>query len=117
MWYQRPLFVFLLASSTSCTSWRAEQLSPGTTLAPRSDSVVRVTIPDGTRLLLRHARLVRDTLRGEHNGVPWSSAVSGMSRVESRHYDEFKTELLLIGLVLVVVVASFDLNIRVPCCS
>ena len=92
----RAVAAVLLASNIGCTSWRTEQLSP-TLLASQ---VVRATLSDGRRLVLRHPQIVHDSLHGL-SPPPVSLPLSDIRRLEAQHIEPGKSIALGLGLAAV----------------
>ena len=54
----------MLCFAAGCTSWHVETITPRELIADRQRTDVRVTLLGGERVVVRHPRLVGDTVRG-----------------------------------------------------
>lgn len=96
-------FLFILVWAVSlngCTSWRVVEQPPGA----EDPSTVRVTLKDGSRVEVRNAYAVADTLFGSGNWhFPESVVIplQEIEEIESGHSETGKTLLLVLGIIAV----------------
>ena len=111
--------LLMLCFAAACTSWHVETISPRELIAVRQPTDVRVTLVGGERMVVRHPRLIADTLlgtdvTGERKGLlvgpllarngPHTAIglpVSLVQRIETRRGSAGKT-LLAVGSILAV---------------
>ena len=110
----RPGSLLLLSLLTGCTYWKNEPpVGAAAVLTEARPRNVRVTTADGSRLELRNARIVHDTLTGlgEHRDT-MRVAVSDVKQLELRTHDQYRSILLVAALVGMMMVGaeSYDLD-------
>jgi hypothetical protein len=100
----RVAVLAVIGFGQGCTTWRAAPLTPETFPREHAPRVVRVTLPDGARLMLQGAVLTPDSLRGTDVGTqrPVVVPLSGIEQVETPHFAIERAIGLLLGLGLVV---------------
>jgi hypothetical protein len=95
--------VLLTASLTACTKWQVQAVSPQQLLAEGQPAQVRVTRADQTAIILRHPKLVGDTLYGSaRNGAGQTeprpgASLSDVAQVAIRRQDPLSTGFLALG--------------------
>jgi hypothetical protein len=94
-----PLAAFAALSSTGCTRWRTQDVTPRELLSARKPEQLRITRLDHSRVVFRRPQLVGDTIydgrlhRDERAQVP----VSGVSEIAIRGWDPLGTIALTLG--------------------
>lgn len=95
------LFGVLLVGG--CSHWHTERVPVGTLLTSKTPSRIRVTRADGLRFVVRHPRVVGDTIveaRSKHlpaTRVP----LSDVTQVAVRTWDPLRTTALVLGTTIV----------------
>jgi hypothetical protein len=94
-----------------CTYWRNEPpLGAAAVVTETSPRTVRVTMPDGSQVQLREARIAQDTLTGlRENGDTMRVALAQVMQLERRATDHYRTALVGAAIfAMMVAAASFD---------
>ena len=93
-------YALLLWYLPACTTWHFEDgVSPLQLIAAQHPNVVRVTLPDRSRIVLHQPRIAAgDSLSGILNGAPSSVAVSDVTQVAIRKVSTGRTVGLVVGL-------------------
>jgi hypothetical protein len=96
--------VLLLAYLPACSSWRVENVSPQALIEAKHPTQVRVSRPDGTKLVLHQPSIAGNTLRGsvQEPAIP----LDDVQIVETRHRDTGKSLLLVGGIFIGAMVAG-----------
>ena len=105
------VFALLLGYLPACTTWHFEEgVSPQQLLAAKHPYLMRVTLPDRSRIVLEQPRITAgDSLSGLHNGAPFSVAASDVGCwVATRRISVGKTLGLAfaIPMVTAIIVAA-----------
>jgi hypothetical protein len=106
---QRLCFLILLCSLGACTTWQTPPASGPEALSLPKRASIRVTRTDGRMLVLKHARVVGDSLFGEAGDPPQgvAMAMGEIRRVELQKVDAARTVGLTIGVSAVTLFAAF----------
>lgn len=84
----------------ACTSWKIQDVSPEDALADAQPDKVRVTLADGSQVVLEQPVVSGDTLTGLRAGQQVSIPLASVSELELRKGDTVKTIALTTGIVL-----------------
>lgn len=99
-------FALLLWYLPACTTWHFEEgVSPQQLIAAKHPYLIRVMLPDRSRIVLEQPRITAgDSLSGLHNGVPSTVAVSDVTQVAIRRFSVGKTVGLIFAIPLVMAI-------------
>lgn len=105
--YAVAALVALQVSSTGCAAWRQVEVAP-TALATEPQEV-RITHPDGTRLVLYDPRIANDTLYGTMKEGKYAIALADVRRmaVPSASRSEVAAGTTFVGVAVGVFLISW----------
>jgi hypothetical protein len=83
-------------------SWKTQDTAPEQALADQQPDEIRVTLADGSQVLLEQPAVLGDTLTGICEGQPVSIALGSVSHLEVREVDTFKVVGGTVGTVALV---------------
>jgi hypothetical protein len=92
----RSLLAAVLVAQSGCSTWQVVDVSPR---AVEGSHEVRVTRPDGTRVVIASPRIAGDSLVGTRGGHPASAValpLSEVSRLAIRHADGERNSAILL---------------------
>ncbi len=84
----------------ACTSWKTQEVSPQQVLTDEQPDKVRVSLTDGSQVVLEEPVVSGDTLIGFEQDVQKSILLADVSALELREGDGGKTTLAIIGGVI-----------------
>lgn len=116
---RRPIaFALLLWYLPACTAWYVEErVSPQQLITAQHPTAVRVTLPDGSRIILGQPRIAPgDSLAGVLNGAPSSVAFADVTQVAMRKISAGRTVLLLAGIAVLAALAAGSTAPDWGCC-
>ena len=88
----------------ACTSWKTQEASPQQVLADDQPDKVRVTLTDGSQVVLEEPAVSGDTLSGLDDSTPVHIPLADVADVEVRKTDIIPTvALVVLGLGVVFV--------------
>jgi hypothetical protein len=101
----RRLIACILLPSylVACTSWKTQEASPQQVLEDEQPDKVRVTLSDGSQLVLEEPAVSGDTLSGLDDGTPVHIPLANVSSIAVKGTDAAKTAgaaLVVIGTVV-----------------
>ena len=110
-----PVMVLLSWLLEGCTSWKVAQVSPVAFVDSARPAVVRLTLPDSTRVVLRNPVVRGDSIEGQDMQAGSDSesaalaAVAGadVRQLEIRHEDAGKEVALGLGVAVAAAVVFF----------
>ena len=90
----------------ACTAWRV-QPPPAQAVVARAPEKARLTLTDGTRLIVLHPRIDADSVRGVNEATDQSVAfpLTTVTFIEIRQHSTARTLLLIVGIPVGSVVA------------
>jgi hypothetical protein len=105
--------LFVASVLNGCTSWHTQLLSPQQVIDTKQPDRVRVTLPDGARIVLRGPRVAADSLVGLADHHPMAVPIGNIARVETRQFSAGKTIALTLAIPgAIVAVIAIDCAIE-----
>src|SRR5258706_4241694 len=112
--------ILLIGAPSGCSSWKTLQVPPAQYLAERPRAIIRVSTPEGSKVMLRVVRVSGDSLIGQRwmstpadwNGTRSSTVAlpfTSLSKVEARHINGPRTAVavaLAMSVVGIIVLAE-----------
>jgi len=99
----------------ACSTWRTQEASPQQVLAVEQPAKVRVTLVDGSQVVLEEPAVLDDTLVGlveeEHVGIP----LTDVSALAVRKTDTHLTIGAVFGGLLLTAAAAFGIFALIYC--
>ena len=85
----------------ACTSWKTQEASPQQVLADEQPDKVRVTLTDGSQVVLAEPAISGETLTGSADGQQRSIPLADVADVEVKKTEALLTSALVLGGVIV----------------
>lgn len=98
-WYRKPGILLLAVHVQACTSWQATQMAPRPAIVDQNPEAARVTIPDGSRIVVLQPRVEGDSIVGIRDCE---------SEVTSRACEDTEEALVSLGDVQLLEVRRFN---------
>ena len=99
--------LLLLLYLPACTSWAVQRgLTPEQLITAEHPTVMRVTRPDGSFIVLERPRIVGDSLAGVTPRATVTVAVADVTQVAIRQHDAVKTTALIVGVGVLGAIAA-----------
>jgi hypothetical protein len=76
---------------TGCTGWHTERLSPQDVITAKQPYEVRLTLPDGARVVLQEPRIAADSVVGVRDSRPTAYPLKNVARLETRRFSVGRT--------------------------
>ena len=93
----------LIITLTSCTAWTTVPVSPMNYIRSHDPGSIRVTLQDGSVLVVGRPRVFGDTLRGITGGTYRNIPLDQIGRFEAQEPSKSKTAMLIaVGVVFAV---------------
>jgi hypothetical protein len=99
----------------ACSTWKTQEASPQQVLADEQPAKVRVTLTDGSQVVLEQPVVSGDTLTGLREGEQVSISLASVSELELRKGDTVKTIALTTGIVVGVAAVAFGVGLLIYC--
>jgi len=110
--YLHILVLVLATHATACWEWRPATVPPAHLLSREAPGRIRVTVHEGTSVVVYDPTVSGDSIRGSAMGQPATIAITEVERLETRELSARKTIVVavLTGIVgYALVTACFGL--------
>ena len=107
--------VLLPCYLVACSSWKTQEASPQQVLADEQPDKMRVTLSDGSQVVLEAPVVSGDTLTGVAEGEQRSIPLADVADVEVRETEALLTVAFVFGTVVVVGALAFGVGYLIVC--
>ncbi|MEE8193417.1 MAG: hypothetical protein V3T74_11770 [Gemmatimonadales bacterium] len=99
----------------ACSTWKTQEASPQQVLADEQPDKVRVTLADGSQVVLEEPVISGDTLTGVAEGQQRSIPLSDVADVQVKKTEALLTAAFVFGTVVVVGALALGVAYAIVC--